>query len=120
MKSSRLFQIRSLSLLAIAISCYLVYMNLVTGDFCPKLFSLPACYLVLIAYILVLISTYIKKHSIQKTYFYLGSVSILLMAIWFTYSQLSGVQDCPVLLGIPLCYASLIMAIVLILLGLKK
>lgn len=120
MKSSKALQIRVLSLVAIIVSCYLVNMELVTGNFCPRLFSFPACYLVLIAYILVLLSTFIERSSLNKSFFYIGTLSLLAMAIWFSYNQIAGLQDCPVLLGIPLCYASLIVAVLLIILGLNK
>lgn len=83
-------------------SIQLVVSELIYGNYCPKLSGIPACYLVLLAYLMVLVSTV----SPRKRVYVLGTVLGLLIGIWFTSRQLLGIEQCPAFWGIPLCYLS--------------
>lgn len=98
--------VATLGLLA---SINLVIKEIIMGDYCPTIFSIPACYIVLIAFALV-IASYFTEENIT---FWIGSAIGMLLAIYFSYSQIVGVKECPVIL-IPLCYISLITFIAII------
>ena len=94
-------------------SIYLVVSELINSDFCPRIYGIPACYLVLLAFILVFISE-ILKLLLKNIVFYLGWLIGFILAIWFSFSQIVGIDNCPLLLGIPMCYLSLILFIILL------
>ncbi|MFO7887423.1 MAG: hypothetical protein R6U59_03815, partial [Eubacteriales bacterium] len=50
-----------LSLVGIAFSAYLAVRNLIQPGYCPSFFGIPACYLVLVAFLLVFLSTRMEK-----------------------------------------------------------
>ena len=99
------------------LSAYLVIMETYNPGFCPKLMDIPACYPVLVCYILVFVSLFINKRSARYIIFYLGTLSGLAIGVWFTAGKITGTRACPQLLGIPLCYASLILFILILILG---
>jgi hypothetical protein len=99
-----------LSVIGVLVSLYLVFREFFQSGYCPPLIGIPTCYLTLILYMLVLFSTI--KSNIKM--FNIGVFSALVIAIWFTYNHLSGLRQCPILFGIPLCYGSLILAIALL------
>ena len=100
-------------------SFYLVMSDILQPGFCPRLFySIPACYIVLIAFILVLGSCFITNKTGSSFSFYFGSVPGLLLAVWFSYNQLAGLDECPQILTFPLCYASFFTFLVIIILKL--
>lgn len=91
-------------------SLILVYKEISLSNYCPKVFNIPACYLVLLSFILVLESV-IYNH---KLFFWTGSSLGVLLAVWFSYNQLIGNPICPIFLNIPLCYVSLLTFIAII------
>ena len=99
-----IFTIKKLSETGIVFSVYLVIKDVLSGDYCPEIFRIPACYIVLFAFFLVRIS--LTKINSSKL-FYAGSLTGLTLAIFFSYSQIAGKEKCPVLLNVPLCYGSL-------------
>ncbi len=92
----------------ILVSLYLVISEVLTSDFCPKYLNIPACYVVLIAFILVAVSCFLRKKALEYLFFYSGSTAGLLLAVWFSYHQLNGLKQCPIIAAVPLCYASLL------------
>jgi hypothetical protein len=98
--------IKYLSIIGIAFSIYLVVRELLQKGYCPDFFGTPACWLVLLAFVIVFFSTLLKKG--RTILFYPGSVLGLVLAIYFSVSQLLKIKSCPIMFGIPLCYVSLI------------
>ena len=86
---------------------YAVYLN---DSTCPMLGALPACYLVTISYLFILISSVIKKPLI----FLVGWLPIFLLAITGSAFELFGKDVCPKTTGnIPMCYLSLVFSIII-------
>jgi len=96
-----------ISLVGLIFSVILVKNELLIGNYCPKVLILPACYIVLVAFFLVLLSCLIKTRLISILLFEIGADVGLILAIWFSFAQFKGLKQCPVSFGIPLCYASL-------------
>ena len=98
-------------------SAYLVIMETYNPGFCPGLIDMPACYPVLVCYMLVFVSLFIDKRSARYIIFYLGTFTGLAVAVWFTAGKVSGVRVCPQILGVPLCYVSLVLFALILILG---
>ena len=105
------------TLIGIVFSIYLVISEICNPGLCPLLFNIPACYLVLASFILVLISLFINITPVRFLVFYLGALSGLGIAIWFSTGQITGAKECPDLFNIPLCFGSGILFILLIVFG---
>ena len=101
-----------LALLGVTASIILVYKEITLSNYCPRVFDIPACYLVLLSFILVLGSIVFNN----KYVFGMGTSLGLILAIWFSYNQLIGKNVCPVFANIPLCYVSLLTFMVIIIL----
>ncbi len=83
---------------------------------CPKVFSVPACYIVLGAFLLVLLSHVLPGSSKNIAYYIFLSIPFLL-ALGGTLTELSGKVICPRTPGgTPMCYISLGICITLIVL----
>ncbi len=105
-----------ISVLGIIGSVFLVYRELVYGNYCPQFFGIPACYLTLLAYAMVLISVV----AFRKLLFSVGTFLGLLLAIWFSVHHYSRSIICPIYRDIPLCYASLVAFGLILVLGLLR
>ena len=105
------------TLTGIVFSIYLVVSEIYNPGFCPLLFDIPACYLVLASFILVLISLFINITVVRSLIFYIGALSGLGIAIWFSIGQITGTKECPDLFNIPLCFGSGILFILIIVFG---
>jgi hypothetical protein len=73
---------------------------------CPMISSLPACYIILIAYILIVLSMYPR---LQKALivFLIGWVPVTSLALSGVVGELTGTLQCPHLEnGIPQCFIS--------------
>ena len=109
--------IRILSGAGIVFSIYLMVMETMNTGFCPGLWGIPACYFVLIAFMLVLVSSFIKNTAAAGFIFYPGSAGGLAIAVWFSYNQIAGLKHCPSMMGMPLCFASFFIFVLIIILG---
>jgi len=82
-----------------------------TGDTCPMLGPLPACYLVFAAYSLVVISALLPTGHFNKL-FYVGWTPIFALAFIGVILHTFVGDTCPVNEnGLPQCYLSLALAI---------
>jgi len=96
-----------------------------TGSPCPHLFSVPICYIVLIAYGLMLASLLIPNQACQHHFFCAGWAIAFIIALLASVAELTvGGGICPVSDsgslrggstsgGIPLCYVSLLFLVVI-------
>jgi hypothetical protein len=78
--------------------------------------GVPACFLVLIAYLMVLGSFV----AFRKLLYGIGTFMGLVLAVWFSNHQYAKSILCPVYLNIPLCYASLAAFVIIFILGLLR
>lgn len=116
MKSKVYWAIVVLAAGGVASAIWLVVMNIRNSGFCPPIFAIPACYPVLLAFILVLLSTTPLKEPFSALLFYPGAFLGLTLAIWFSYNSMTGRGNCPEILGFPLCYLSFFVFLVLLML----
>ena len=80
---------------------------------CPMIGPLPACYIILIGYSLIVLSTYPR---LQQAFllFLIGWVPVILLALTGVVGELIGVLQCPHLeIGIPQCYISAALALII-------
>ena len=106
--------IKYLSIIGIAFSIYLVVRELFQKGYCPDFFGTPACWLVLLAFVIVFFSTLLKKG--KAILFYPGAILGLILAINFSAKQLLSIDECPKMFNIPLCYVSFLTFSLMILL----
>lgn len=92
----------------------LSYQHLLTGQICPLLGPLPACYLVFIGYALVAASAFLEKPAASFA-FWLGWAPISGLALTGSVLELVQGGVCPRTAGdIPQCYLSLLIAAALL------
>lgn len=83
---------------------------------CPQLGNLPACYIVLICYALMLLAS-LRRTLTMSWFFWIGWLGVFGFAVSGTALELAGVGTCPRTGGgTPICYFSLGLAMVLALL----
>jgi hypothetical protein len=99
----------SISSLGVLAALWLSVNELNTAGHCPPypVLGIPACYLVLVFFLLVLGSHFVKDKKIDSFVFYFGALAGLGTAIWFSTNQLLGTARCPIEFGIPLCFLAL-------------
>jgi len=103
-------------------SLFLIYFETRTGSFCPRIFNFPACFLVLIAFVLVFVSEVFIHSSKKLSYFFFfsGNLLGLGMGAWFSINKLFLNGHCPVFFQIPLCFVSFFIFLYLLIWKLKK
>jgi len=92
----------------------LIVRNLIQPGYCPDFFGIPACYLVLLAFLLVFLSTRMEKGA--AIIFVPGGVIGFVLGMFFSIKEMFTVGTCPRLFNIALCYLSLIVFAVMIIL----
>jgi hypothetical protein len=108
----------SISSLGILATLWLVFNELQTAGHCPTypLLGIPACYLVLVFFLLVVGAQLVKDRNAGNLMFYSGALAGLGTAIWFSANQILGTARCPVEFDIPLCFVALLTFVALIVL----
>jgi hypothetical protein len=82
-----------------------------TAGSCPNI-GIPACYLVAIAYFVILVSCIDHSRKLCKGLFYTGVGIVMWLAIGGSVMQVTGVGECPKTgSGFPMCYVSLMMSL---------
>ena len=86
-----------------------------TGDACPMLGPIPACYVVSVAYSAMALAGVIWWRVALRIFLF-GSVPVIALAVTGTTSELLGIPTCPRSPGgLPLCYLSLAVGLSLLL-----
>ena len=77
-------------------------------DICPKILGIPACYIVLLLFVLTLLA-HVAKGPFTNNWWYYGFLSVpFLLALSGTLSELAGKVVCPRTPGgTPMCFISL-------------
>ena len=82
-----------------------------TAGSCPNI-GIPACYLVAIAYFLILVSCIDHNKKLFRRLFYAGVGVVMGLAIGGSVMQVTGMGECPKSSGgFPMCYISLMMSV---------
>ena len=82
------------------------YIHWTGSESCPMLKVIPACYVVLAGYSLILLESLITWDRYFKL-FLIGWTPVILLACLGVYGELSGTFQCPrTASGIPKCYFS--------------
>jgi len=77
------------------------------GDICPKIIGIPACYIVLICFLMSLMAHLISTDKGKWVFFLFVSV-VTLIASTGTIGELTGITECPRTSGgTPMCFISL-------------
>lgn len=85
------------------------------GDVCPKILSIPACYIVFSFFVLAFVSHFLK-HANAKWIFFFAVGMVTLIATTGTVGELTGLAKCPRTSdGTPMCFISLGICISLLL-----
>ncbi len=80
---------------------------------CPMISSLPACYLILIAYSLIVLSMYPRLKKAVGV-FLIGWTPVITLALTGVVGELTDILQCPHLEnGIPQCYISATLALII-------
>ncbi len=86
----------------------LVIEEMTTGNACPLLLRVPACYIVLVCGLLVTISHF-KILNDRHSLYFIGAGIAFLIALVASVLEISGFSLCPKTSnGIPMCYLSLL------------
>lgn len=109
-----------ISFIGLLFGVWLISRDIKSPGFCPRLLIIPACYLVTAAFFSVYASSYIVKEKTKNILFYIGDGLGLILAVWFSFAQIIGLQECPKLFRMPLCYVSFFTFLFLLALQLIK
>jgi len=87
----------------------LVRVEWLTGNACPKLLGIPACYIIVSCFALAIIS-HLGFLKDKRRIFWLGVLPALAIASYGSMGELFNFASCPKTSGgIPMCYISLAM-----------
>lgn len=101
-----------LSLLGTFAGANLSLEHLQTGETCPMLGPIPACFVVFAGYALILVNAIFASRLNRKTLFFIGWSPIFLLAAMGVSLEIFGQNICPPgAFGVPQCVYSLAMAL---------
>ncbi|WP_282071390.1 hypothetical protein [Polaribacter atrinae] len=83
----------------------LVYDEFINESICPKIFNIPACYIIMGCFIMPLLGHLLKWNNYI---YFIGTGLAFSIALYGTTSQLLEIVQCPkTSTGIPMCFISL-------------
>lgn len=91
------------------LSAWLVASELFRQSTCPPLLGIPACVIVLAAYLLATVGAW-RSGRAGDGLFFIGAGIAALVGVNFSVAELGGAAACPSFEGLPMCYASLLTA----------
>jgi quinol-cytochrome oxidoreductase complex cytochrome b subunit len=95
----------TLFIVSIVATLQLVYTDYTIGNVCPKLLGVPACYIILLCFIIPFLVHHLKGNS---TYYFLGTGLAFLIALYGSAMQVLSYISCPKTNNnIPMCFISL-------------
>jgi len=92
----------------IALTGWLVLSELFREPTCPSLLGIPACYILLGAYVAATGGAWFVDTMAGNALFLVGAGPVTLIGLWFSANQLTGAAECPSFEGLPMCYVSLL------------
>ena len=103
--------INFICVIGLLFSMDLIRQDLKNPNYCPKFLKIPASYIVLMSFSIVLFSnTVLNNRSIYLVASFIG----LFLGLWFSYHELKKTKKCPRFFRIPMCYVSALTFILLI------
>ncbi len=107
-----IFVLGALAALGTIAGARLSLSHLEHGEVCPMLGPLPACIVVFLGYLFILIATFIIRQDKSKLLFFIGWIPVVGLASIGVVLELVRGDTCPPGgFGIPQCFYSLAMAI---------
>lgn len=98
----------------------LVQNEFTVGDICPKIATIPACYIILSCLILAIIS-HINVFKDNRKLYFLGVIPALSIATFGAVGNLLGYVECPKTeAGTPMCYLSFLLFFSLLILKIME
>jgi len=83
----------------------LVYNEFTNGLICPKLIGIPACYIIMLCFLIPFISHLFNLNSL---YYYVGTGFAFTIALYGSVMKFAGIVECPKTNeGVPMCFISL-------------
>jgi len=80
---------------------------------CPMIGPIPACYIILVGYGLIFLSMFVKRTSSLRV-FVVGWTAVIILALLGVLGELTATLSCPSSeIGIPKCYFSAALSIVI-------
>lgn len=98
----------ALASVGVLLTAWLVASELLRQPTCPLLLGIPACYLVLIAYLTAAIGAWNNGSRSGHTMFLIGAIAVTVIGIHFSLSEIRGTAQCPTFEGLPMCFLSLL------------
>ena len=113
MKTTLRISIIILALLGFIGVSKISYIHYIGEESCPMIGILPACYLIFIAYAMVVVSMFPKIKK-AKTVFIIGWLPIIVLALIGTVGEITQSMQCPRMdSGFPKCYLSAVFSIII-------
>ena len=97
-----------LGLAGVILTSWLVISGLFREPTCPTLLGIPACFILLGAYVAAVAGAWLSGSRAGDGLFLGGAGMVTLIGAWFSVNQLLGQVECPTLEGLPMCYVSLL------------
>jgi len=105
--------INFICIIGLIFSMDLIRRDLKNPNYCPKFDKIPACYLVLLCFLIVILSNAVLNNLLL---YLIGSFIGLSLGLWFSYHEIKKSKECPRFFRIPMCYVSVLTFILLIIL----
>ena len=86
---------------------WLVLAELFLAPTCPPLLGVPACYVVLVGYLVALAGAWLQPARTADALLLSGAGAVTAIGLWFSLNELAGSLECPTLEGLPMCFVSL-------------
>lgn len=102
------------------LTSWLVYSELSTGATCPPFLGIPACFLVLIGYVIATGAAWFGDRRHARAVFYAGTGLVVVIGSVFSLGQLRGNVECPCFEGLPMCFVSLLAGATMLIVGLYR
>lgn len=97
----------SLASVGVLLTSWLVISEMFREPTCPKLLGVPACYLVLIAYLAAAIGAWNTGSEFGRRAFLIGAFAVTAIGVYFSLGEIRGTAQCPTFEGLPMCFVSL-------------
>jgi hypothetical protein len=100
-----------------------IFIEIKNPGFCPPypFIGLPACMVMIVYFLFMLLSLFVKERKLSKYLFYILGIIALISAIVFSVKEIMDLSQCPRLFDIPLplCFTVVPMLVLLLYLKMK-
>jgi hypothetical protein len=103
-----------LGFVGVLLTGWLAISELFRGPTCPTLIGVPACYIVLAAYLGATVGAWFSGTTAGNALFVAGAGVVTVVGAWFSIAQVLGSAECPTFEGLPMCYVSLLAGVTML------